>query len=152
MLNNTLVFLGYLIKDPVPQHHAVSHCIRFCDHCQLLPGPALRGLKGKADNPFNAHPGEDGDLSSYRVRGVVVRNATLSGVLSFAVLSDDHPIEIFWLLETLGKRRSSSGEDPRWADVDILIVVLSNWKNQAPKRDVIGNIGPSNCTEAKELS
>lgn len=53
-----------------------------------------------------------------------MRGASLTCILAFAILSDDHPIEILRFLPALSKWGGGPGNDACWPDIDILVVVF----------------------------
>lgn len=133
MLNNAVIVFGDFIEYIVPQNHSMTLGVRFGHHSQLLAWPALRRFKGKTHDALNANTCENGYFGRYCVRGILVRGPALASVFSLAVLSDNDPVEIFRFLLTLRQRGSGTREDSRWSNINVLIIVFPDRKDQTPK-------------------
>jgi hypothetical protein len=64
---------------------------------------------------------------------VLVGCTTLTCVFSFAVFTDDDPVECGWVELTGRKWRSGAWQNSRGTNIDVLIVVLANGKDQTPE-------------------
>ena len=67
-----------------------------------------------------------------------MRPASLPRVLAFAVLPDNHPVQVSGL--AIAQRGLRTREDPSGPDVSVLLEGLADGEAQAPERDMIGDI------------
>lgn len=82
--------------------------------------------------------GKDGDFGGCLPGLTAVRTTALTGVLAFAVLADDDPVEIASL--AVSQRGLSTLEDSCWAHVGVLLEGLADGEAKTPERNVIRNI------------
>lgn len=79
------------------------------------------------------------------MRRIFVTRSSLSGILPFAVLSDNYPIQITSL--HVGHGALGALENMRWAHIDVLVHHFTDRENQVPEGNVVGHVGPANGTE-----
>jgi hypothetical protein len=91
---NVWEVLGDLGGDLVPHDHSESLGVGLGDDGQELSWTLLCSLESESDESFDAMTGENGDFSAGFPWEAAVGAAALTSVFSFAVLSNDHPVEI----------------------------------------------------------
>lgn len=109
-------------------------------HSQLPPRPGARSFKGKSHDALDTYLGEEGDLGRNSMVRVLVGCATLAGVLAFAVLAHDYPVQIGRLELARRERRLRALEDAGGSHVDVLVQHFADGEDEAPKGDMIGDI------------
>lgn len=67
-----------------------------------------------------------------------MRASTLTSVLAFAVLTDNHPIKVSDI--TVAQGRLCAAEDTRGTHIGVLLEGLADGETEAPEGDVVGNI------------
>ena len=107
-------------------------------HRQLLPWARLCRLKRKSHDPFDSDACKNGDFGRDGMGRMAVRSASVAGVFAFAILPHDDPVEI--VRAAFCKRRSNTPQDTGRTDVDVLVKRIADGKDEAPERDVIGDI------------
>jgi hypothetical protein len=131
----------------VPQDHAVLLCVALGDAGDLAPGPGARQVEGVAHDALAADLGEQGrlhrDLAARAAGGEVA--AAHAGVLTLAVLADDHPVELGAV--GLAQRAAHARQEAHGADVRPLVKVLADGQPQAPQADMIGHARPADRAE-----
>lgn len=83
-------------------------------------------------------PREDRYLRRDFPRLTRVRAPALPGVLAFAVLADDHPVQVAVVAFAEGGLRAS--EDAGGPDVGVLLERLADGEAEAPEGDVVGDV------------
>src|SRR5208337_5671262 len=125
-----------LLADLVPEDHAVALRIRLGDDRQLLLWPRQRQLTGIARDPLHAYAGEDGHIHSNLAWQGAMDSAADPGIFPLAVLADEDPVNFAG--EVVAERTRYAGQEPRRADVSVLIEPLADGEAEAPERDVVG--------------
>ena len=137
------VVLGDPLEGLVPQHHAVLLGVGLGDAGDLLHGAGAGQVEREPHDPLAALLGEQrglqGDLVARAAAGQVP--AAEAGVLAFAVLPDDDPVEFG--VVGLAQRGLDAGVELDRADVGPLVEVLGDVQPQPPQADVVRDVAPS---------
>src|SRR4029079_5962415 len=117
------------------------------DGGNLLHGAGASQVEREPQDPFAALLGEQcglqRDLVTRAAAGQVP--AAEAGVLAFAVLPDDDPVEFG--VVGLAQRGLDAGVELHRADVRPQVEVLGDVQPQTPEADVVGDVGPADGAE-----
>ncbi len=133
-----------LAEDLVEERH------RYADAVGLRgpheeSSPALRLLEGVADDPLDPAAGEDALLDGDLVRRALVDPPTRVRVLALGVLPDDRDVQVAGLRQ----RALDAPQQPRRAQVHVLVEAAPDGEEQAPEGDVVGDGGPADGAEIR---
>ena len=139
LVNSHIRELGLqLLGNLVPEDHAVALRVALGDDGQHLARTLLGSLKREPHDSLHAVAREDRDFGGDLPGLSLVRSATLPGVLAFAVLADNHPVEVAGL--ALAQRRLSPAEHSGRTHVGVLLQRLADGQTETPEGDVIRDI------------
>src|SRR5207245_2434697 len=102
-----------------------------------------RQLEGEAVDSRHARAGEHGGLGGDLLRQPTVGAPAMAGVLAFAVLAHDDPVDAL----ARAQRTRHSGQHARGAYVRVLIEALADGQAQPPERDVVRDLLASHGAE-----
>src|SRR6266536_931416 len=121
------------VEGFVLEHYAISLGAAFGHHCQSLAGPTRGRLEGEVHGMLDSHSCEDANIVRDCECRVIMRRPSLTGVLSFVVLTDDHPIQAASIGAIYGRRET--GKDANRMDIHILIQQAS-WLDVLPTTSI----------------
>ena len=126
-----------LVYHFVPEGHRVDDAVRLRCGGDLARAGAGQ-IEGVACYPLDSDPGEHCLLYGHLVGAPLEHPPPDLGVLTLGVLSDDDDVE---LVPTCGQGTLHSVKQPDGSQRDVLIEAAPNRNEQAPERNVVGDVG-----------
>ena len=123
--------------------------VRFCHHGQQLPRPGLCHGKSITHDPRHPDTGENRNFCADFFWHAAMRPAAASGIFTFGILTDDHPVEI--PRPDIAERCGNPRNNPCRPDIGVLIKPLTDRQPQPPESNMIRHIRRTDSTEIDRI-
>jgi hypothetical protein len=123
----------------VPPGHADGDAVALGGHRHVLARAGAGQLEGVVQQPLAAQPGEHRLLQHELALGAAEHHAAHRAVLALGVLAHDQHVDVAGLAP--GQRAGHAVEQPRRAQVDVLVELAAELQQAAPQRHMVGHGG-----------